>query len=126
MVCFLNILHLIIKDRFIHRQKGVNFSDLPHQDEIKESIIAIIQTDELRLMKPTPIDESLNNLFYIERVVNEEIPKLDAEFSHLVETLGFKNIPSPIKIGTWIGGDRDGNPNVTHSLTSEIINLQYE
>ncbi len=122
----LNILHLIIKDRFIQRSIGVNFSELPFQNEIKESIITIIQTDELRQIKPTPIDESLNNLFYIERVVNDEIPNLQHEFNLLLKSLDFKNTPNPIKIGTWIGGDRDGNPNVTHSLTSEIINLQFE
>ena len=122
----LNLLHLIIKDRFIQRAKGVNFADLPFQNEIKESIITIVQTDELRQFKPTPIDESLNNLFYIEKVVTDEIPKLHEEFSLLIKNLGFKNIPKPIKIGTWIGGDRDGNPNVTHKLTSEIIDLQYE
>ena len=105
--------------------KGIPFSKLSHQEDLKESAKIIIQTDELRQLKPTPIDEAINNLFYIDKVVYKEIPKLNL---FIKEVLGANNSGDLFsqKIGTWIGGDRDGNPNVNHKLTTEIIEIQYK
>ena len=121
----INELHRVIKVRHDERMKGVPFSKLSYQEELKESAKIIIQTDELRQLKPTPIDEAINNLFYIDKVVYEEIPKLNLFINEIVGAKVSNNLHSPIKIGTWIGGDRDGNPNVNHKLTTEIIEIQY-
>ena len=122
----INELHKIIKVRHDERIKGIPFSKLSHQEDLKESAKIIIQTDELRQLKPTPIDEAINNLFYIDKVVYEEIPKLNLFIKEILGRNNSGDLFSPIKIGTWIGGDRDGNPNVNHKLTTEIIEIQYK
>ena len=122
----INNLHEIIKKRHDERINGIPFSQLSFQDELKESAKVIIQTDELRQLKPSPVDEAINNLFYIDKVVYEEIPKLNMFIKQLVEGNKLNLLFSPIKIGTWIGGDRDGNPNVNHELTDKIIDIQYK
>ena len=121
----INILHQIIKARHDERLGGAPFSKLSFQNELKESAKIIIQTDELRQLKPTPIDEAINNLFYIDKVVYEEIPKLNLFLKDILDSDHIDDSFSPITIGTWIGGDRDGNPNVNHKLTTEIIEIQY-
>ena len=121
----INILHQIIKARHDERLGGTPFSKLSFQSELKESAKIIIQTDELRQLKPTPIDEAINNLFYIDKVVYEEIPKLNLFLKDILDSDHIDDSFSPITIGTWIGGDRDGNPNVNHKLTTEIIEIQY-
>ena len=122
----INELHKIIKVRHDERMKGIPFSKLSHQEDLKESAKIIIQTDELRQLKPTPIDEAINNLFYIDKVVYKEIPKLNLFIKEVLGANNSGDLFSPIKIGTWIGGDRDGNPNVNHKLTTEIIEIQYK
>ena len=121
----INILHQIIKARHDERLGGAPFSKLSFQNELKESAKIIIQTDELRQLKPTPIDEAINNLFYIDKVVYEEIPRLNLFLKDILDSDHIDDSFSPITIGTWIGGDRDGNPNVNHKLTTEIIEIQY-
>ena len=122
----INELHEIIKKRYEERKQGVPFSDLSFQSEIKEFAKIIIQTDELRQFKPTPYDEAINNLYYIDRMVFQEIPKLNLFIRELLEINKPDESPSPIKFGTWVGGDRDGNPNVDHSTTNDIIELQHD
>ena len=121
-----NILHEIIKERYLERSSGMAFSELSGQEELKEVAKVIIQTDELRQLKPSPYDEADNNLFFIENVVSDEIPELNLEVNNIIKDLGIDKEITPIKIGTWVGGDRDGNPNVTHRLTSEILEMQYK
>ncbi len=122
----INVLHEIIKERYLERSSGMAFSELSGQEELKEVAKVIIQTDELRQLKPSPYDEADNNLFFIENVVSDEIPELNLEVNNLIKDLGIDKKITPIKIGTWVGGDRDGNPNVTHNLTSEILEMQYK
>ena len=122
----INELHKIIKARHDERMKGIPFSKLSYQEDLKESAKIIIQTDELRQLKPTPIDEAINNLFYIDKVVYKEIPKLNLFIKEILGENNTSDLYSPVKIGTWIGGDRDGNPNVNHKLTTEIIEIQYK
>ena len=121
-----NVLHKIIKKRYLERSSGMSFSELSGQEELKEVAKVIIQTDELRQLKPSPYDEADNNLFFIENVVSDEIPELNLEVNNIIKDLGIDKEITPIKIGTWVGGDRDGNPNVTHRLTSEILEMQYK
>src|SRR4051794_11712711 len=83
-----------------------------------ELIEGIVQTDELRLERPDPLDEARNVLYYLEQMFEGGIVA-DAvgDFRDAFRAEGICEdelaIPSPIRFGNWVGGDRDGNPNVT-------------
>jgi phosphoenolpyruvate carboxylase len=81
----------------------------------------------LRRQKPTPQQEAFGGIAILESVAWDAVPaymrKLDAQCSVSLH----RRLPVdavPIKFASWIGGDRDGNPNVTPEVTSEVINLQ--
>lgn len=102
------------------------------RSEIDQNIIREItllwQTDELRRRKQTPLDEVDNALFYLDATVFDALPALLLHFENELEK-GFKKIVPvgpAIRFGSWVGGDRDGNPNVTSAITYEALRRQKE
>lgn len=94
---------------------------------IAELIDAVWQTDELRVDRPTPIDEARSVIHFFDTLAADPIPQVYAEFDHQLGRLGI-DLPSgrkPLRFGTWVGGDRDGNPNVTAPVTLEVLRLQH-
>ncbi len=94
---------------------------------IGEVIDLIWQTDELRLDKPTPLEEAKFTFFFLD-LLFEVMADLTDDLTHALGELGVaKGVDwHPIRFGTWVGGDRDGNPFVTPELTMEILELQHE
>ncbi len=93
---------------------------------IEEIIDAVWQTDELRHVRPEPMDEARSILYYIGLTVREAIPDLFDEMQATLATIG-QSLPGhrvPIRFGSWVGGDRDGNPNVLPATTDEVLGLQ--
>ncbi len=89
--------------------------------QMRARVMQLWQTRLLRFSKLTVADEIENALSYYEATFLREIPKLYAE---LEEALPGQPIASFLRMGQWIGGDRDGNPNVTaqtleHALTRQ-------
>ena len=91
---------------------------------LKETLfndIAILwQTDELRRHKPTVNDEVDTGLYYFDQTLFEILPEIHRELEmNLSEQFpGQKwRVPNILSFGSWIGGDRDGNPFVTHDVT---------
>ncbi len=92
-----------------------------NEQQIRARVMQLWQTRLLRFTKLTVADEIENALSYYEATFLREIPKLYAE---LEQALPGQPIASFLRMGQWIGGDRDGNPNVTaqtlqHALTRQ-------
>ncbi|SDS80727.1 Phosphoenolpyruvate carboxylase, type 1 [Nocardioides scoriae] len=84
------------------------------------------QTDELRVERPEVIDEARNGIYYLEGLtsaaVQDVLEELEEQLTEWDVELPLET--SPLRFGTWMGGDRDGNPNVTPDITREVLRLQ--
>ena len=93
----------------------------------KRNITSLWQTEETRSYDITPLDEVTNGLFYYTQVLQYTIPAFYRELEHaLAETYPalVDKIPSFLQFGSWIGGDRDGNPFVTADVTWSALKRQ--
>jgi phosphoenolpyruvate carboxylase len=96
------------------------------EDRIRAEVAALWQTDEVRLAKPTVGDEIRMGLRYFRLALFESLPKI---YSEIVEsfrdvysmTLDESAVPNVIHFGSWIGGDRDGNPLVKPHFIREAL-----
>ena len=97
-----------------------------HLERLAEAIDLLWQTDELRLGRPEPLDEAVNSIYYLDELLLETVPEVLVEFVTEVKKLGvdLSLNARPLRFGTWIGGDRDGNPNITAEVTKAAILLQ--
>jgi phosphoenolpyruvate carboxylase len=89
---------------------------------------SIWQTDEVRQTQPTVLDEVNNGLYYFDATLFEALPNLLHELElRLNEFFPGVRLPegaAPVRFGSWIGGDRDGNPFVTPDVTWQTLVLQ--
>ena len=85
-------------------------------------------SDELRSVKPTPVDEARSIIFYVEGLVANALPLVWSDLDHLAKARGVDLDAdlTPIRFGSWVGGDRDGNPFVTAEVTNEVLILQRQ
>jgi len=93
---------------------------------LAETIDVLWQTDELRVGRPEPLDEAMNALYYLDDLFKLTIPEVLSDFKNEIKRLGV-DLPldaRPLSFGSWIGGDRDGNPNITASITESAMLLQ--
>jgi phosphoenolpyruvate carboxylase len=94
---------------------------------IAELIDLMWQTDEIRSDRPTPYDEARSAIDAFDQLYGWAVPELYDEFDHQMRRLGIDVAPTeaPLRFGTWVGGDRDGNPNVTPDVTTAVIETQH-
>ena len=92
---------------------------------VDELLDAMWQTDEIRRERPTPVDESRTTLYYLDQMARESLPILWADMAAALDlaSIDFGAETAPITFGSWVGGDRDGNPNVTPKTTVEVVEL---
>nr|BBM95925.1 phosphoenolpyruvate carboxylase [Flaveria floridana] len=92
-------------------------------EDLVREITSIWQTDELRRHKPTPVDEARAGLNYVEQSLWKAIPHYLRRLSNALKKHTGRPLPltcTPIRFGSWMGGDRDGNPNVTAKVTRDV------
>ncbi|KAG4983914.1 hypothetical protein JHK87_028663 [Glycine soja] len=92
-------------------------------EDLVREITSIWQTDELRRQKPTPVDEARAGFNIVEQSLWKAVPHYLRRVSNALKKHTGKPLPltcTPIKFGSWMGGDRDGNPNVTAKVTKDV------
>lgn len=96
------------------------------QQELAAQVASIWDSDDLRRNKPSPVDEAKVGLAIVENVMWHAVPNFLRKLDDLLEVQLGSSLPldqAPIKMASWMGGDRDGNPNVTPAITLEVSML---
>ncbi|GAB3999302.1 hypothetical protein GCM10029992_27680 [Glycomyces albus] len=95
---------------------------------LAEIVDLLWQTDELRVEKPEPTDEARNAIYYLTDLYRDAAQRVLTDLNATLTDLGGSPRPgsAPLKFGTWIGGDRDGNPFVTPEVTRQVLLMQHE
>ncbi|BDZ74587.1 phosphoenolpyruvate carboxylase [Methylophaga marina] len=108
------------------------FEEERTRSEIKKQVQLLWSTDEVRAVKPTVRDEIKNGLYYFNVSLFDAVPRSYRNMENAIRRVykdeidagaSFK-VPGYIQFGSWIGGDRDGNPYVTAETTDMAIQLQ--
>ena len=105
------------KDALLNKELKAN------EEHIRARVLQLWHTRLLRFTKLTVADEIENALTYYETTFLREIPKI---YAQLEDSLTGNSVASFLKMGQWIGGDRDGNPNVTAKTLEYAISRQAE
>src|SRR2546421_1670610 len=101
------------------------------RDRVRQRIATQVEvlwhTDEVRSVRPRVLDEVGNALFYLERTFFDAIPDVQQQLAEaLVRHYPGIRVPAdpPIRLGSWVGSDQDGNPNANAAMLSETLRLQ--
>ena len=93
--------------------------------EVEREIASLWLTDRSRTSRPEVTDEARTGLWYFDTTLYETLPRLYADFERALAA-AYPGVRAPsrwLTFGTWIGGDRDGNPNGTAAVTAEALVL---
>lgn len=97
------------------------------EEEIHAELIGLWQTEEVPPFKKTPLDEARNIHYYFRETIFDALLKVYDEFEKKIKEsyeVSEVSFPSFLRFGSWVGGDRDGNPFVTHKITREVLEMQ--
>ena len=95
---------------------------------LEETIDLLWQTDELRIARPDVVDEARNAVWYLDNLHADAAPHVLDQLADELRRLELEPDPMarPLAFGSWIGGDRDGNPNVGPDSLGRVLGLQYD
>jgi phosphoenolpyruvate carboxylase len=95
---------------------------------LEETIDLLWQTDELRIASPDVVDEARNAVWYFDGLHADAVPHVLEQLADELRRLGLDPEPErrPLAFGSWIGGDRDGNPNVDPDSVARVLGLQHD
>ena len=95
------------------------------RDAIRAEIVSLWLTDRHRTAKLAVTDEVRTGLYFVESVFWDALPVIYEDLDDALAT-HYPTVKSPaswLRLASWMGGDRDGNPNVTHRITAETLRL---
>lgn len=98
-------------------------------EELRAEVTLLWQTSEMRLSAPSVLDEVRNGLYYFDESLYGVLPSIFRDLEEALATYypGERfEVPSFIRFGSWMGGDRDGNPAVTPAVSEETLRLHRE
>lgn len=100
------------------------------REALHSEVTSFWLTERARTARPTVTDEVRTGLYFIDQVLWEVLPRIHAELdqaltSHYpgLDATQHKHSRAWLRLGSWVGGDRDGNPNVTTAVTAETLRL---
>ncbi|MGG3283801.1 phosphoenolpyruvate carboxylase [Paenibacillus solani] len=97
------------------------------REKLLNEVITLWQTDELRDRKPTVLDEVRNGMYYFHETLFHILPEVYQELERCLSKYypgHHWHVPTYLRFGSWIGGDRDGNPSVTADITWKTLEMQ--
>ena len=112
------------------RAPGLTPADRDHAEQLLSRVVlTLLETDEVRAVRLGVLDEVRNGLYFLTRSIRDAVPRLQRDLDHALAAR-FPDAPrSPtsgtpvLRYRTWIGGDRDGNPNVTADVTRRTLDI---
>ncbi len=118
-------------ERIMRLTRALDDSDaLPREraeskNDLRAEITALWLTERARTDRPTVEDEVRTGLYFVEHVFWDTLPRLYAELDAALAQFypGLRVSPRWLSLASWMGGDRDGNPNVTAVVTAETLRL---
>lgn len=96
------------------------------REALEREILSVWKTDEIRRKRPTPVDEALGGFVVIEQILWNAVPEFLRELDRDLQDILGRRLPANcgiIRFGSWMGGDRDGNPNVTPDVTRRVCRI---
>jgi phosphoenolpyruvate carboxylase len=92
---------------------------------IRAEVVELWLTDRTRTVRPAVTDEVRMGLHFVESVFWDALPELYADMDRALASHYPEVVPPPnwLRLASWMGGDRDGNPNVDHKVTAETLRL---
>jgi phosphoenolpyruvate carboxylase len=91
-------------------------------DTLAREVMAVWETDDIRPRRPTPLEETISGLLVFEQALWDAVPKFLRALDSALRRATGRALPldaTPVRFGSWMGGDRDGNPNVTPEITRQ-------
>ena len=107
-------------------------------NQIREIVVSLWQSDVNRDRRPDVLDEVREGLYFFDTTLFDLLPEIYSELDHALERefpdrvfgeddrAGSDRLPTFLRYGSWIGGDRDGNPFVTQDVTEDALRQQKE
>lgn len=99
------------------------------EKRLKAEITGLWQTRTVRKERITVLDEVRNGLYFLDEILFDVLPLIHMEMEEQLRSVypeGNWEVPSFLRFGSWMGGDRDGNPNVTSELTFQTLILHFD
>lgn len=108
----------------LHNSRMSPYEKTESLEAIRSHIMAAWRTDEIRRTKPSPQDEMRQGLSYFHETIFSSLPVFQRRIDTALKNIGQPMLPlehNLFHFGSWMGGDRDGNPFVTPETTREVV-----
>jgi len=115
------------REDMLHRTDSTTFEKMQNERAIRRAVGAMWGSDVLRRHKPTPQEEAREGLAVLQTSLWDAVPGYMRRLDAVLMSKCQQRLPldaAPIVFSSWMGGDRDGNPNVVASVTREVVTTQ--